>query len=83
LDFNVRTQPAMTNLLKSPQEASDNVAWRICPTCCGLSRPPAYLDRCPCGAKTRPATQAEIEARGAAAKVRDAVAVRGRTGGRQ
>ncbi len=52
--------------------------WRFCPACGGLSRPPHYPDRCPCGAMTRPATAAEIEARGSAAKLADAVAVRGR-----
>ena len=55
-------------------------AWRYCLACGGLSRPPAYPDRCPCGAKTRLATGEEIESRGVAPRVRDAVAVRGRRG---
>lgn len=67
--------------MSADRDTAPAAGWRICPSCGGLSRPPAYPDRCPCGAKTRPATVDEIAAKGGAARVRDAVAVHGRPGG--
>lgn len=60
--------------------------WQICMNerCSCLADEGIYGDSCPaCGSKTRPATQAEIENRGAPARITGAVAVHGRPGSRR